>query len=222
VCSLERSPSSTAHWSTAQGPCSGGGNHAPGTWDYVVLRDGQAAWQKCSKCASLLHPAMSRLIPSAIRCPAGGLHTGGGDYWTAFSSPGVRNQSGWMSCTRCQGLIRVGTSKCVGGAAHIAGTTNYALPWNDPTAPGEAHWRLCNKCGTLVSGPGVCFAGGGHDLIGSADYTLITPARQGQWRRCQNCLGLWYSGAGGTGVCAASPKGPIQARVSILPPVRGR
>jgi hypothetical protein len=188
------------------GPCPGGGNHIPGTSDYVVLRDGQAAWQKCSKCASLFHPAMHPLLPGAITCPAGGLHTGGGGYWTAFSNLGVRGQTGWMSCGRCRCMIRGGTT-CVGGAAHIAGAPKYALPWNDPTAPGEAHWRRCNKCGTLVSGPGVCFVGGAHDLIGSADYTLITPARQGDWRRCQNCLGLWYSGAGGTGVCAASAKG---------------
>ncbi len=188
-------------------PCPAGGSHNPGTWDYVVLRDGEAAWQKCGKCASLFHPSKRLMRVGTNICPAGGFHAGAGDYWIPFPASIVRGQKGWMDCTRCQGLIHGGASKCVGGAAHVAGATPYALAWNDPTAPGEAHWRLCNKCGTLVSAPGVCFAGGVHDVTGSADYTLITPARQGQWRRCQNCLGLWYSGAGGAGVCPASAKG---------------
>ena len=189
------------------GACAAGGNHAPGTWDYTVLMNGQSGWLQCSKCLSLYHaPSSVLILRNTDLCPAGGTHTGGVDGWIALFNTGVPGQKGWHMCSRCFGLTN-GTGKCAGGAAHAIAGAELTLAYNAPTAPGQAHWRACKNCGTLAFGPGTCFAGGAHVGKGSGDYTLFTAARQGQWRRCQNCHSLWYSGGGGTGVCAASAKG---------------
>ena len=189
------------------GPCMGGGNHAPGTSDYTVLMNGGSGWQWCSKCQALFRPPPRlRVPPTSDLCPAGGIHAGTGDYWVALTGIGVPGQKGWMSCGRCDGLTN-GAGLCKGGVPHLRGGAGYTLAWNAPTAPGQAHWRACNKCGTLAFAPGACFAGGLHDFMGSGDYTLITVARQGNWRRCKYCHSLWFSGAGGSGVCHGSHVG---------------
>ena len=192
------------------GLCVAGGNHAPGTWEYTVLMNGNPGWKWCRNCQSLFHPPAHRVVfpPQSDLCPAGGTHnsTGSGDYWAALTGTGVPGQKRWTLCSRCKGLTN-GAGKCAGGVAHVSSGAGFTLAWNAPTAPGQAHWRACNRCGTLAFAPGVCFAGGSHDLKGSGDYTLVTPARQGQWRRCQYCHILWFSGGGGSGVCIASKSG---------------
>jgi hypothetical protein len=189
------------------GPCMGGGNHTPGTSDYTVLLSGVQGWQRCGKCQAVFYPqAVQTVPPKTDLCPAGGTHTGSGNYWVALTGTGVPGQRGWLLCNRCDGLTN-GAGLCKDGAVHARGGIGYTLAWNAPTAPGQAHWRVCNKCGTLVLGPGACFAGGLHDSTGSGDYTLSNAARQGSWRRCKYCHGLWFSGAGGSGVCHASLSG---------------
>jgi hypothetical protein len=183
-------------------PCPAGGNHTPGTSDYTVLAQLQAGWRWCSKCQSLARTA-------AAPCPAGGIHDqmSSGEYFLETIERPDPSAKAWRWCIRCQGLTS-GDGQCAGGTVHDrSGTGAYPLALNAPTAPGQAHWRACNKCGTLAYGMGSCFAGGIHDFLGSGDYTLITDALQGAWRRCAYCQSLWFSGAGGPGVCSASTTG---------------
>jgi hypothetical protein len=85
----------------------------------------------------------------------------------------------------------------------------------------QRDWRWCKKCQGLwyaaaTQNPtGKCPAGGGHDKTVSGDYALFgdpdgafstTVMAQRRWSWCQNCQGLWYSGAtqNPTGKCAGT------------------
>jgi len=119
----------------------------------------------------------------------------------------------WRHCKKCQGLSwgpALSFSKCPAGGKHVE---TCSLPYflqyretpNDPAPPASMYqneWRHCKKCqGLSYNGQGVlgwCPAGGHHNHTDSHDYYLphdsddIPVYRQGGWRYCDKCNGLFY------------------------------
>jgi hypothetical protein len=83
----------------------------------------------------------------------------------------------------------------------------------------QGGWCWCAKCAGFfygrasvgAGGMGHCPAGGTHTKVGSGAYAAVlgedATGQQGRWRWCQQCMGMWYSGASqnSTGACAGSP-----------------
>ena len=132
------------------------------------------------------------------------------------------HQSGWRSCSTCQGLYYgpgVAASRCPGGGTHVAPnpfSLDYGLPFNLPSEPDhQTDWRWCSRCQGLFYGPGFavshCPAGGQHTAAaesGSFEYSLPHSQRgdanlQSDWRWCNKCQGLFAGGGGATSVCPA-------------------
>jgi hypothetical protein len=125
-------------------------------------------------------------------------------------------QGSWRWCNKCQSLAFAGNPTwgfCPAGGGHdYAGSGNYVLTVNDPSAPGQAFWMWCNKCqclafaGDPTSGP--CAAGGVHDHAGSGNYSLVVnvmpqPGWQADWEWCNKCQCLAFAGDPTSGACAA-------------------
>src|SRR6266568_1692754 len=77
----------------------------------------------------------------------------------------------------------------------------------------QDNWRWCNKCqGLAFAGspsPGACPAGKTHDHAGSGNYSLMQntpvsiPLTQDNWRWCNKCQGLAFTGSPSPGACPA-------------------
>ena len=91
-------------------------------------------------------------------------------------------QGDWCWCNKCQGLFYGGNDtrgKCpADNNEHSrAGSHNYTLEANNPSAKGQDDWRWCNKCQGLFYGGndtrGKCPADNNeHSRAGSYNYTL--------------------------------------------------
>ena len=132
------------------------------------------------------------------------------------------HQSGWRSCSTCQGLYYgdgVAASHCPGGGTHVPPnpfSLDYGVPFNLPPEPDhQSDWRWCNRCQGLFFGPGAavshCPAGGQHAAAadsGSFDYSLPHSQRgdanlQSDWRWCNKCQGLFSGGGVASSICPA-------------------
>jgi hypothetical protein len=142
--------------------------------------------------------------------------------WFDRTSPALL-QPDWRWCHRCQGLFygpSIHGSRCPAGGAHAApdqsGSANYVLPHGpNGTHGGQSEWRWCNRCQGLFYGPNAgtssCPAGGAHGApaqSGSVNYAIAHgwdggPGRQGDWRWCSRCQGLFYGPYVGGSRCPA-------------------
>jgi hypothetical protein len=134
------------------------------------------------------------------------------------------SQSDWRNCQKCQGLFFNGfpiKGVCPKDQGqHTQHNPNSAFDFNLPRdIPGTDHaqpnWRNCQKCqGLFFNGfpiKGVCPKGGQHeqhDPDHAFDFVLPhdvagTKPRQGNWRNCQKCQGLFFNGFSPAGVCPA-------------------
>jgi hypothetical protein len=119
-------------------------------------------------------------------------------------------QSDWRWCNLCQMLYfgpGAAASRCPAGGRHAtalqSGSFNYTLSDEPGDVSRQSEWRWCSRCQGLFFGPQLpassCPAGGTHvspEQSGSANYTLThgiaDPTRQGDWRWCSKCDGLFY------------------------------
>jgi hypothetical protein len=72
------------------------------------------------------------------------------------------------------------------------------------TTSTQGDWRWCGKCtGLVYFGSAVCPASGVHDHSQSGNYSLRFDKGLGQsnWRRCENCQTLSFTGNGEVGPC---------------------
>lgn len=126
----------------------------------------------------------------------------------------MSTQNNWRWCNKCQALSFAGNAtpgKCPAGGEHNhAGSGDYVMINNEPSAPGQSNWRWCNKCQAMsfAGNPtlGACSAGGLHDHAGSGNYTLVQTAGapgQANWRWCNKCEVLAFAGSPTIGACAA-------------------
>lgn len=122
-------------------------------------------------------------------------------------------QKDWRWCRKCQGLAWNGQARCPAGALHnYAGSMNYRVVRDNPSAPGQKDWKWCQKCSMLshpggAEGPQVCPAGGEHDQARSGNYTVTmndssAPGQKG-WKWCNKCQALSYALNRPQGTCAA-------------------
>jgi hypothetical protein len=80
---------------------------------------------------------------------------------------------------------------------------------------GQGDWKWCSQCqGRFFAGGntlGVCPAGDAHSDAGSGDYALgqgdaylaTSSGGQSEWKWCDKCQGLFFSGGNTLGVCPA-------------------
>jgi len=138
----------------------------------------QNNWQLCTKCQALVFAGN----PSFGNCPAGGLHTGTGNYLVPTNASGIIGQDNWRWCNKCQVLSFAGSPSlgpCPGGGQHDhSGSADYVLPKKTAALPeySQDKWKWCKKCQVLAfagsSSASVCRAGGAHDYTASGDYVL--------------------------------------------------
>ena len=107
-----------------------------------------------------------------------------------------------------RGLTAVGAVVAVTGAMTIGSET--------PALAAQSGWRWCRQCqGLWYAGnrfslcPAPSFNGRSwpHSSNGSGNYNLYRIGEGGnqhEWRWCQNCQGLWFSGNGTNGNCAGT------------------
>ena len=111
------------------------------------------------------------------------------------------------------------TGGCPDGDGHLkADSLDYRLYFaNETQVVGQRGWRWCRDCqGLFFAGnatTGHCVNGrggygtrpGGHDYTGSEEYILWYDApvegRQGNWRWCSRCQGLFFAGNPRSGTC---------------------
>ena len=141
----------------------------------------QQGWASCSKCQGLHYAGFPNFKGV---CPAGGGHEQAGSwaYGMLYDVPGnAHRQTGWASCSTCQGLHYAGFPNfkgvCpVGGAHEQDGSFAYSMLFDTGEHGGQQEWRSCPKCQGLFYGPfkGRCPATGGeHISEGSFNYFVI-------------------------------------------------
>lgn len=129
-------------------------------------------------------------------------------------------QSQWQWCTKCQELTFAGSGTlglCPAGGNHThTGSADYSLAVDDPSVGGQDNWRWCRKCQALTFGGGASlgacphppgFPPSEHDHGGSGNYRLGAGApqvgAQSEWRWCNKCQALTFTGGSTVGQCAA-------------------
>lgn len=96
--------------------------------------------------------------------------------------------------------------------AIVLGSRAAAALASPATGTSEGGWQWCRNCMGLFflgwGNNGECPAGGGHDSTGSGNYYPLRdyydrpyPDIQLDWRRCVNCMGMFFVGSGNNGVC---------------------
>jgi len=120
------------------------------------------------------------------------------------SEPFPSVQSGWASCTQCQGMHFAGIpGACPAGGTHNqTGSFAYQMIYNSRHSGNlQSGWASCPKCqGLHFAGfpdKGACPAGGQHEQSGSFTYDLShdvpsSPGDQSDWRACVTCNGLFF------------------------------
>jgi hypothetical protein len=157
---------------------------------------------------------------------------------------------GWSRCFKCEGMFYSHVSTFGGvcptdGKPHVSASGLYFQRFGEDAPGQQGGWRRCDKCQGLFyarasSGKGICPADHNpHSDDGSDHYASIigdtpivndeVPAKQGGWRWCFKCQGMFYARDGaGKGVCPADQQphddrasGPYASLViqTSLPPV---
>ena len=140
-------------------------------------------------------------------------------------SEDATNQPGWAFCDKRSGLFWNGYSGKgfwpADGLGHHAAGLDFVLPHDvQEDANSQASWHYCDKCyGLFWFDPrakdidkGKCPRDGephwkmGHNFVLPHDVPE-NAQRQGGWRFCVNCHGLFFDGYASKGVCAASRGG---------------
>jgi hypothetical protein len=153
-----------------------------------------------------------------------------GALFLADPIPARAAQHLWRWCARCQGIWFSGNGtrgSCpagdiLDGGHHSDRSGDYNLKYDSDGGAGQTPWRWCGKCQGLFfgnGGGGRCPAGGpvlGHlpfseqTGVTSGIYRIETianndgPGGQRSWWYCYKCTGLFFSGNGSLGRCAAS------------------
>jgi hypothetical protein len=128
------------------------------------------------------------------------------------------SQDNWRWCNKCNELCFAGSASlgpCPAYGPHNHnGSGDYTLLFlGTAPASSQSNWRWCNKCQAIAFAGsatlGACSGGGIHDHGGSGNYSLastttVAPAgSQAEWRWCNKCQVLCFSGGASAGTCAA-------------------
>ncbi|MEU4446940.1 S8 family serine peptidase [Actinosynnema sp. NPDC050801] len=139
----------------------------------LVVQSGQPNWLRCLKCQELFFGGNPQ-----SKCPKLGAHNAGAaaPSYVLVADTGIPfGQPGWHRCVKCQGLFLGGFpgASCPGTGTH-AGSGDFRMSLDGPTAFGQPGWRRCSKCQGLYLGTvaGTTCPGGGTHVQASGNYVL--------------------------------------------------
>jgi hypothetical protein len=189
----------------------------------------QRRWRRCTSCAALFLDADGDGVGGRCWATGAAPRAENLDYALPLApTAAIPHQAKWQRCGQCDTLFWNGDDngrrgRCRAGGAHQPAGPELALPHQvDVDNPNRlSQWRFCVKCaGLFWTGVFLVAAeddlcpkdGRRHEPMGldfTVDHSIAeTAGRQGNWRHCRRCAGMFWDGDGDerAGVC---PRGGV-------------